>query len=284
LCRGAGEQGGSAVVTFRLLWLRVVIEVDDPPVLRALAFLANRAAQDVPVEHEEHFVVTATASGYQIAENGERLGHPVATPGEVLEIVYRQLHRRAFGLAAQQGWVRLHAAAIDGPWGRAAVVAASGTGKTTLACRLLYDGVAVAADESVLVRDGAALPFPRLFHLKAGIELVVPQLAALVADLPASPSGAVRAFDPVVAGFAWNIAVAPIDHVVLLSRDPGANSLEGLPSIEAMPTVVRESFPFTESTGHRLAQLGHVLRSARCWRLRSDSPQRAAQLIQSLPQ
>ena len=193
--------------------------------------------------------------------------------------------------------MRLHAAVIDVRAGagsdpvRLALVAPSGTGKTTLACRLLLDGQEAPADESTLVRDGVALPVARRYHLKPGLEDVVTGLAAHTVDLPSLADGSVRAFDPAVAGFTWVVEERPVDHVVLVERHPPGASGSGAPvatwleptsAVEAMPVLVDQSFPHLEPTGELLAQVATLLRQARCWRLGLGSLPEASILLGGL--
>ena len=214
-------------------------------------------------------------------EEGDELAR-LSEPDAVVDLVYRRVHQRAFELAALGGWVRLHAAVVDHPSARIVIVGPSGIGKTALSCRLLLDGLAVAADESTLVRDGAALPVARRFHLKPDAEVAIPDLGLVARDLPALRS--VHAFDPAEAGYRWQIAERAVDHVVLLSRADGPATLSPASAIEAMPEVVAESFHHQESVGILLRELAAVMRLARCWRLVAGPVTDAATLVRSLPE
>ncbi len=176
---------------------------------------------------------------------------------------------------------------------RLLLVAPSGTGKTTLACRLLLDGQGAAADESTLVRDGVALPVARRFHLKPGLEEVVSGLGSYTVGLPGLADGSVRAFDPAEAGFTWVVEERRVDHVILVERAPGPASGPGTsappPSelaptsaVEAMPVLVDQSFPHQEPTGELLRQVATLLREAPCWRLRLGSLPQASILLREL--
>ena len=272
-----------------MLWHDVELDLDaaTPEVAAALRYLVTGAGHDFPALATMHYAVTSGAGGHQVREEGDDLA-TVDHPADVLDLVYRRVHQRAFELASLRGWVRLHAAVVDlagGPaWSgpRVLLVAPSGTGKTTLACRLLLDGQAVAGDESTLVRDGLALPVARRFHLKPGLEAAVADLTPRTGDLPGLVDGSVRAFDPSEAGFAWTIGVRRVDHVVLVERRPGAGGLEPASAVQAMPEVVDQSFPHQEATGALLAQVAAVLRAARCWRLGVDTPAEASILVRGL--
>jgi hypothetical protein len=217
-----------------------------------------------------------------VLEEGDEL-EVVPDADAVLDVVYRRVHQRAFELAALRGWVRLHAAVVDGPAGRVLLVAPAGTAKTTLSCRLLLDGVAVAADESALTRAGVALPVARRFHLKSDAEVLVPDLGPLVDRLPASADGSVRALDPAEAGYRWSIEERPVDHLVVVSRADGPGTIAPMSAVEAMPSVVAETFRHSEPVGKMLGEIATLLRRARCWRLFTGPVAQAAMLIRSLP-
>ena len=155
---GPGGQGGREIAGFRLLWHQVELDTGqaDPTVAEALRYLVNGAEHHLPALAVMHYSVTTMPDGsHVVSEEGDTL-EAVDSADGVLDLIYRRVHQRAFELASLRGWVRLHAAVVDGAGGRTLIVAPSGTGKTTLSCRLLLDGAAVAADESVMIRDGIA--------------------------------------------------------------------------------------------------------------------------------
>jgi hypothetical protein len=249
----------------------------------ALEYLLNSADHRFPaVAAMRYAVVTGDDGMHEVVEEGDRLD-AVAEPDDVLDLVYRRVHQRAFELASLRGWVRLHAAVVDGPAGRTLLVASSGTGKTTLSCRLLLDGLSVPADESTLVRSGVALPVARRFHLKPNLEAAVPEVARLAEGLPSLDDGSIRAFDPGNAGMPWTIESAPVANVVLLERGSGPSSLDPASAIAVMPTIVSEAFKHQEPTGTLLAEIAGLLDRARCWHLVMGSVDDGASLVTSLP-
>ena len=247
-----------------------------------LQYLVNSADHRFPaVATMRYSVVTGDDGLHEVREEGDRLD-AVAEPDDVLDLVYRRVHQRAFELASLRGWVRLHAAVVDGPAGRTLLVASSGTGKTTLSCRLLLDGLSVPADESTLVRSGVALPVARRFHLKANLEAAVPAVARFAEGLPSLDDGSIRAFDPGEAGMPWTIGAAPVAQVVLLERGSGPSTLDPASAVAVMPTIVAEAFKHQEPTGTLLAEIAGLLDRARCWRLVMGSVDEGASLVASL--
>jgi hypothetical protein len=283
---GPGGQGGREIAGFRLLWHLVELDTGqaDPKVAEALRYLVNGAEHDLPALAAMHYSVTTMADGsHVVSEEGDAL-EAVDSADGVLDLIYRRVHQRAFELASLRGWVRLHAAVVDGSGGRTLIVAPSGTGKTTLSCRLLLDGAAVAADESVMIRNGIALPVARRFHLKSDLEAAVPDLGPYTTELPSLGGGSVRAFDPSEANFPWSVTQAQVAHVVLLERGVERSTLTPGSAVAVMPEIVAESFPHQEPTGALLAEIAAVLTRAQCWRLQMHSVNRAATLVASLPE
>jgi hypothetical protein len=283
---GPGRQGGREIAGFRLLWHLVELDTGqaDPKVAEALRYLVNGAEHDLPALAAMHYSVTTMADGsHVVSEEGDAL-EAVDSADGVLDLIYRRVHQRAFELASLRGWVRLHAAVVDGSGGRTLIVAPSGTGKTTLSCRLLLDGAAVAADESVMIRNGIALPVARRFHLKSDLEAAVPDLGPYTTELPSLGGGSVRAFDPSEANFPWSVTQAQVAHVVLLERGVERSTLTPGSAVAVMPEIVAESFPHQEPTGALLAEIAAVLTRAQCWRLQMHSVNRAATLVASLPE
>jgi hypothetical protein len=297
VCGRADRQGGPAIAAFELLWHDIDLDVSPataspggPAVIDALDYLTTGAVHDLPRLAHMHYRIRPGSTGWAVDEEGDHLD-TVPDPEAVLDLVYRRVHQRAFELASLRGWVRLHAAVVDlgadsrsGPPEptRVLLVAPSGGGKTTLACRLLLDGEQAVADESVLVRQGVALPVARRFHLKPGAEEVVVGLDRHLDAVPELADGTVRAFDPSAAGFAWPIVAREVDHVVLIERGPGPGELVPASAVEAMPVLVDQSFPHQEATGELLAQVAALLREARCWQLRGGSVEEASILVRRL--
>lgn len=112
------------------------------------------------------------ATPEHVRESPSRLG---ATPLAIAEVAYAMVHGRLMSHAHKEGFSRLHAAVVDLQGARILVAAPSGTGKTTLALRLIGAGGVVHSDEGALIRDGRSIGLPRRAHVKdSGTELLPP--------------------------------------------------------------------------------------------------------------
>jgi hypothetical protein len=280
----ADQAGVDPEIRFRLLWHDVHIAGATGATASLLQYLVQRATQHVEVLAHMHFEIAYDAEVLVVREDG-RLLSAEPDPRGVLEALYRRVHELAFSSASRAGWVRVHAVTVDVAGGRVALVGPAGVGKTTLAARLLFDGAAVSGDESALLRDGSSLAFPRPFHLKPGIDELVPELGPLVPEMPVVVGHVpVRAFDPTTAGFGWEIAAAQVDHVVVVGRVDRirGSALEIVGATTAMHDIIEQVFPLHESKTAIVREVAAVLRRARCYRLLVDDPASASALVRQL--
>jgi hypothetical protein len=265
---------------FQVLWHAFVVSVPDDAVADALAYVTQAAEQDLAVVASVRFDVVSVPDGYRVSE----AGRPVVTvpdPPGVVDVLYQRVHTHALEHASHDGWVRAHAAVVDAAPGRVLLAGDSGVGKTTLALRLLFDGVAVPGDESVVLRDGVAVPVARPFHLKAGVEQFVPELLQFP-HLPEFVGDVtVRAFDPTAAGFRWSITPAPVRAVVVVQRGSDS-SIVRVESTQVMHEVVENVFWLHESKATLIREVASVFRTASCFRLAVADVTAAADAVREL--
>jgi hypothetical protein len=263
-----------------VLWHSITISSPSTDVLDRFGYLVQRAEQAIQPVLALAYGVEERGGGFAVSEQGDDLAFaPDAT--RVLDVVYRRIHQRVFEFASLRGWVRVHGAVVDAGGRRMLLVGPSGAGKSTLVLRLLFDGAAAQGDESALVRNGRVLAVPRPFHLKPGVDAVVPEVAPILGALPCLEGEVpVRAFDPTSAGLPWRIDEAPLDDVVVLDPAHGQPSvLEPASAAGSMHEIVEQVFPNQETRGAVIREVAAGLRTARCWRLRLGDVNEAASLL-----
>lgn len=262
-----GEPDGSSL-RFRVLWHDIVVDCADRDVQKAMEAIAPIAEHAFAATASMRYGVEGRSGAYRVVEEGDLVAR-VSTAAAAGDVVHQRLHRRAFERVALDGWARLHGALVDLGGKRVLIVGPSGAGKSTLALRLLLDGAALQGDESVLLRAGESVAVARPLHLKAGADLVVPELADLGPHLPAIDD--VLVADPGRLGYPWRLTVAPVDHIVMLTAD-GTAGCTPISHTEALPALVSQLFPVTETKAELLRRLTTALAGVRCHRLGRGDP------------
>jgi len=244
------------VIELRLLWHTVTLAGDDD-VVAALAELLPQAEHPMPARRAMSYRIDAGDDGYRVFEEGDALA-TAPTVEDARDEIYVRMHRRAFEFASLAGWVRLHCVTLDVDDRRVLIAGPSGIGKTTLALRLLADGLDVQGDESALVRAGGSIAVPRAFHVKEGSRPLVPELADLIDRQPHLHD--VRLLDPRLVRTRWSLREAPVDHVVVLERGDGPVRCAPADAGDVLEVLVREAFLVTESKSTLVGTLAAVAR------------------------
>jgi len=144
-----------------------------------------------------------------------------------------------------------------------------GAGKTTLLCRLLHEGVAVHADEIVLLCGDRAIPFPRKFHVKENSLALLPQLKQAFHKMrlyPAFSGGRFYFFAPSDAGFDWDLPDGPADTIFYLEADRSRPSRIVACSKSAMVRkIMCQTFNFERNAGAQMRLLCRTVDAAQCY-------------------
>ncbi|MFE1320000.1 hypothetical protein [Kitasatospora phosalacinea] len=215
-------------------------------------------------------------------------GRPHPTDGTsslaLAEAAYRHLHERLHERADRQGWLRLHAAAVERDGVRLLLAGPSGTGKTTLALHLQRHGWQLLGDEAVYLRGGLTAPLPRRVHVRPATAAALPHLADTPdpVTLPYRPP--LLTLDPARLQHGWTPAPAPAAHLVLLrAHHHGPSRLAPATGPDALSALAAEAAPTTHHHANTTAQLAALLRATRCHRLDLGDLQQAADHLAALP-
>ena len=199
----------------RLLACRVEIDVDCERLAAWLDAMLSRATQRYPVSRVHHFAARREDGGYRLFEDGAPAGFE-RSPESAGYALTARIHKAA--LSALPEFTKVHAGCATWQGRRLLAVGPPRAGKTTLMTRLVFEGFAVHGDELVLLRDGAALPYPRRFGVREPTVGLIPQLAARAAAGP-------LVTDPAALGFDWVVEPAPVAAVFYLEPNHGGGTL-----------------------------------------------------------
>ncbi|HEX3554168.1 MAG TPA: hypothetical protein VIA62_13160 [Thermoanaerobaculia bacterium] len=171
-------------------------------------------------------------------------------------------------------WV-LHAGAVASPGGTCLIVGESGAGKTSLALWLWASGLRLVTDDLCPLRRGALTPevFPRALHMDAEYS------PRLLARLPPRPPSYPAAHYPFPAPEPESPPPPPITSLLVLERGPDPEgALEPLSQSEATHHLLKAVIKSPAfSFGEALADMLRLARCCRGYRLRSATPEGAAE-------
>lgn len=232
------------MTSFQLLPFHVEVSYEDERLEPVLAYLANAADQPLAPD----LVIRCSVRGcgpYELCDGAGRV-ETLASPDDVLYVLYGHCHRRLVDHFTSHRWVPLHGALVGVGGRRVLVLGPKGAGKTTLMLRLLFDGHPVEGDEMVFTRDGEAVCLPRNFHVKHGSRALVPELSTRWDMLPktwTSDGRVIAGFDPAVVGAAWRLLLGPVDVAMVLRGDhAGRSARRPLANVELVEAAVGNCF------------------------------------------
>ncbi|MBX9775211.1 MAG: hypothetical protein K2Y71_12450 [Xanthobacteraceae bacterium] len=149
----------------------------------------------------------------------------VIDAGEALDFLH--VHLFTSSIEDRPAASVLHAACLRRDGRRLLLTGSKGTGKSTLALRLVHAGYEIEGDEHVFVDGATVIARPRACRIR---EASLPHLAEMADAISQAPYfssfGAERIFnvDPRALGAPWRIEQGPVDAVVALHPNHGGYS------------------------------------------------------------
>jgi hypothetical protein len=268
---------------FQLLCSEITIVYDDPGLQLLLSYIALNARQNIPITAQWSYQVRGTGP-YEIYEEGD-LFDQTNSLSDVQFHIYQRSYRRILDRYITAGWIALHAGIVQVAGQRMLLMGDKGAGKTTLTSRLLTSGHAVEGDEIALVRRDDVMACPRRLHIKPGIEKNVPALAPHLANLPTSISSGVtiRALDPTVAGYAWNIISGPLDKIIYIAPNHGGETtLEPLSTFNVLQRLLENYLGWGQSK-KQVRNYAMQLSRRDSFQLNLGNAESAVTLLEALP-
>ncbi|MGA3361704.1 MAG: hypothetical protein ABSD82_06710 [Solirubrobacteraceae bacterium] len=265
---------------FRLLWHAVTVETDEPSLVGKLEGLVASAEHPMAAARTQQYRVRTRQDGLEISEEGDLLAL-VSDAVEARDAIHERSQRRAFELAELKGWLMLRGALVDVGERRLLLLGPPGAGKTILTLRLGLCGAAIQGDDRVLFRHGQLLAVPRPLAVPEDAGELVPELAAIVSELPRA--GGRPLLDPARAlALPWRLRIAPADHVVALERAATQTGARPVAPNEILGALASALAPPRDVTPRVLGAFAALLQSATAHRLSVSDPGTAARAIRAI--
>jgi hypothetical protein len=279
LRRGAGQLILRRDV--RLLACEFELVSDGADVMREIDRFVPRPIQPILAGRRHRLEARRADGAYRLRVDGRPSGQEPDAAAAARTLFWR-MHE--LSLAALPEFSRMHAGCAS--WGGRRIVAAgpARSGKTTLMARLLFEGFDVHCDDLVLLRRGAALPYPRRFFIRPESVALIPQLAARSVD-PLEWGGwdpGSLAVDPSALGFEWRIECAPVDVVLFLERDAAGARLEACPRHSMAERLMFQSNAPAGGPGAWVRDVCALLDRAACFVLRSGDLESSVSVVKDL--
>jgi len=265
------------VRSFRLLAYEIEIVTDSEAVARRLDYLIHDVPQPGAVTTRHHYRVESREDGFSITEDGRPLGaEPDADA--VLAHLYWQVHKTADSQFTNAVAIHAGTGTVNGR--RFLAAGPKFAGKSTLMTRLIYHGARVEGDEMAVLTDGVVTAYPRRFHLREDSLTYLPELAALVPDLPTARGGVgerVYSLDPGIAGVEWRIERGPVGAIYFLDRGhDGATRIVPCGKVEMCRRLIPQCVAKGMAGGGLVAQVAAMVEMADCFVLINENPEQAA--------
>jgi hypothetical protein len=274
---------GPSAIRFQLLGHMVEISAADAQVRSHLSYLVQDADHGAPPHARVRYEVTPSGGGmFSVREDGREIGDGLGAV-DVLHRIYTAAHQIA--LDGMPPHLRIHAASATIAGKRVLIAGGRRAGKTTLILRLLFDGVEVHGDESVLVpAQIPPLPLPRRFHIRKSSLPLISELGALHAGLPKAEgrNGEIFGFAPSDAGRGWTVTPAQVDAVVFLAGSHGQPTSIRPLTKKGMLQRLRNQTTFPERSITWFNTLLKLVDSAEGYLLYNGDPSQSSSILRGL--
>jgi hypothetical protein len=260
-----GQAGHSR--RFQVLALDVDVATDDDEVALLADFVAQGAGQTYPATQSLRLDVATEAGEYVVRVDDVELSR-CYTPEAVVEDLFTAVYAHVVSLFPAHCLIRGAVGRVGAR--RFLVCGARGSGITTLALRLLYDGAQMEGDALAFLGADGITALPRRFHLPSATGQLVPEVDGRLGALPSLQFSEDRlfAFDPGGAGFAWAITSGPVDDVIWLEPNHGGQTRAAtMAHVEMARRVMGRTSPPPGGGTAWVGALTSLVGQARCIRL-----------------
>jgi len=267
--------------TFSVLHVGIRITADCQEMEHGLEEIAVRTQPEQPVRSHLDLQVLKTGGAFIIQEDHEAV-MTCPDPEWTTVFLHQWINRRVCeGIEGLQ----IHGGCGTFRGKRFILCGEKGAGKTTLLCHLMFDGVEVHSDETVLLDREGAQPFPGKFHLKEGTVPLVSGLKPLCRrrrSYPAlAPAGeSFYFFDPAQAGFEWGISKKKVDAFFYLEPErAGESQIAPCPKFLMVRKLLGQTLNLAEDPRSQIRTLCEAVDAGVCHDLRVNALGGGARMI-----
>jgi hypothetical protein len=248
--------------------------------------IAVTAEQEFPDCGGTSFVITKTSGGYHLRNHTiEKLLSPNSEQA-LLHVL--QLSITTF-VEQFPEYLPLHSGCAEYNGRRFIYTGKSRAGKTTLSCRMLFEGLRVFSDDIVLLGDDLNVaPYPKPLNVKEGTQDVIPELRDICNRL--SPYTSIldkkilRYFvDPYLYQTDKSLSAGKLSAIFLL--DPvhsGESAVEPIPTWQMAHEMLTRYLVCSTVAGDQIQRLNRLVNSCNCYRLRVGDPDSTVRVIQDV--
>jgi len=254
------------VILIRTLTREFRIHVDAQDAAGVLAYIETRPQICGPALRSIDLVVRRVGGFYHLA-----LPDGIVAEGTASHLL-DAIHQATFKSFVEEvpGAPLIHGASIRIDGAPILLIGATGTGKTTLALRLVERGHVVEGDEHVAVRASDLVARPRTLRVKADSSRFVPTLATEILAAPSIPEwngSLIYSVSPAIGGNPWQIAPILAPTLVFLEPNHGGHTVAKPVSVERAFGCLMAACLMPNGKAEAAARLRRVAREAQAWEM-----------------
>ncbi|MFC1850866.1 galactosyltransferase-related protein [candidate division CSSED10-310 bacterium] len=278
------SEGWKYKKNFPMVHTQITICSNCQDIEKSIRFIIPDAMQDFTILAEVKYEIYFDGAVYHLLNSeAGRCYHEIDLK-HVITSLQRHIHAQAFKEIRNY----IHIQGVLGSLGSRnfLIVGEKGSGKTTLALRLLFGGFEIDGAELVLFRDSLAFAFPHRFQMNEESVAVVPEIQRPKHELPyiQDKSGVkIYAFSPAEQGFVWQLKKRAIDVIFYLDINAHPQDhLETYSKHQMLQKLMPETYLADNQHAEKIKNLCQLVENTSCYKLPSKNIKNAVTMIRAI--